>query len=290
MEKINILISIDNNYVEQAIDMMYSLSIYNENFLNVYLIYNDLSDESINKIAQFLTANNIGKLKPYYFDIDEFDFPIYKEYISITTYLRLFAPFIISDDIDRLLYLDCDIICRGEIIDFYNTPFENNILVACPNLVIDERKEFNIWRNIELGLPEDNCYVNAGVLLININKYREFTNIDEIFKFIEDNYQSLYLQDQDIINKMFYQNIKLGNIKYNYQISGVNCGEETGDNCLIHYSEEEKPWSDNYRNPQKAIDYYNFLKIKGDIDNLHRLITIHSSNQAQDLFDYIMSE
>ena len=290
MNKINILISIDDSYVEQAIDMINSLYMYNDCFFNVYLIYSNLSEENIEIISDFLTTNNIGELKAYYFDINKYDFPIYKEYISVATYLRLFAPFIIEDDINKILYLDCDIICTNSIIDFYKTPFEGKIIVACPNLVIKERYFFNINRNIELGLPEDNCYVNAGVLLINVKKFKEFTSINEIIKMIEENYEVLYLQDQDVINKMFYKKIKIGDIKYNYQINGVNYGEELDDFSLIHYSEEDKPWEDSFRNPFKAFDYYRFLKNKGDTDNLYRLINAHFQNYAQDMFDLIMNE
>lgn len=289
-ETINILISIDESYVEHAIDTIYSIKLCNDVFINLYLVYNDLSEESIKKIADFMRENNIGVLKPYYIDLTDLDLPIYKDYISITTYCRLFAPFIIEDKIDRLLYLDCDIICTGSIMDFYNSSFGRNVIVACENLVIEERADFNVWRNTELELPEDNHYINAGVLLININKYRKFTSVTEINNFIKDNYDKLFLQDQDVINKMFYGHIKLGSIKYNYQVNSIDLDAEGIDCNLVHYSEEQKPWDEDYTDLNKAMYYYSFLKEKGDVLLLEKTIKSHINNITNVILDDILNK
>ena len=289
-ETINILISIDESYVEHAIDTIYSIILCNDVFINLYLVYNDLSEESIKKIADFMRDNNIGVLKSYYIDLTDLDLPIHKDYISTTTYCRLFAPFIIEDKIDRILYLDCDIICAGSIMDFYNSSFGRNIIVACENLVIEERAEFNMWRNTELELPEDNHYINAGVLLININKYRKFTSVQEINNFIKNNYDKLFLQDQDVINKMFYGYIKLGSIKNNYQVNSIDLDVEGIDCNLVHYSEEQKPWNENYADLNKAMYYYSFLKEKGDILLLEKTIRSHINNITNVILDSILNK
>ena len=288
-EKVNILVSVDEEYVEHAIDTIHSIILHNDIFINLYLVYNDLSEESVNKISDFLRDNNIGTLKAYYIDLTDFDLPIYKDYISLTTYCRLFAPFIIEDKIDRILYIDCDIICTGSIMDFYKTPFGRNIIIACENLVTTERKDFNKWRNIELDLPEGNKYINAGVLLINTKKYKEFTSVNEIYNFIKEHYDKLFLQDQDVINKMFYGYIKTENIKYNYQINSIDIESDNKDCRLVHYSEEYKPWDEKYFDLKKAGYYYKFLKEKGDLFFLEKTIKAHVNSIANIIVDKILN-
>ena len=126
MNYINILISIDDAYVIHAKDLITTLNEKNINTkFNIYLIHdNKLSKKSLNELETFINKNNYGKLKPIYFDASNSNFPIHIEYITQNTYYRLFAPYIIDDNIDKLLYLDCDILCNGDISGFYNQSFE----------------------------------------------------------------------------------------------------------------------------------------------------------------------
>lgn len=290
MKDINILISIDDSYLNHAIDMIYSLSIHNDYFFNIYLVYSDLSDSSIDILSKFISDKKIGVLKLYHFDSSRYNFPLFIDYISVSTYFRLFAPFIIDEDIDRLLYLDCDIICTGDISELYNCDFDDNVFVGCKNMLDVDTSYYNFIFNERLDMSVDDVYINAGVLLINIDKYKNMASMDSILSFINNNKDLLYFQDQDVINKYFYGHIKVVDNKYNYQINGVACGCETFDNCLVHYSESMKPWDPHYSHPNKARDYYNFLRQKGDLKGLRQLINFHFINSANELYDYIVKD
>ena len=283
MDRINILISIDNNYVEHAIDLLYSIHMHNDAFLNVFLIYSDLSNESIFKIKNILSDNNIGKLTYYFFNTENIHLPIHIDYISIATYFRLFAPLIIKEKIDRLLYLDCDIICTGDILDFYNMDFNSNTIIAVENFENKTIQGFNQWRNEELGLPIDNFYINAGVLLFNIPKYKNSINLEKILSYIDENSNILLYQDQDVINKFFYSSKIIANKKYNYQINYIDKGFEIQNPCLVHYSQGIKPWHNEYTDMASAKFYINFIKEKeknfnnGEIDII---IPVYNSTQT----------
>ena len=283
MDMLNILISIDNKYVEHAIDLLYSIHFHNEAFLNVYLIYNDLSNESLDQISDILEKNNIGKLNALKFDIEQLNLPIYINYISVETYFRLFGPLIIQDNIERLLYLDCDIICTDNIIDFYNSDFENKTIIAVDNIENEEIRGFNKWRNEDLELPIDNKYINAGVLLIDVNKYKNLYNLENILEYINNNYQILIYQDQDVLNKLFYSEIKLGDIRYNYQINYIDIGNEILNPCLVHYSQRVKPWDNKYYKDENAKYYYDFIKEKEqilDINQIDIIIPVYNSKNT----------
>ena len=205
----NILISFDDNYVDKALKMLYSLKINNDALLNVYIYYIKLSTKSINKINSFFKEYNIGNLYFNKYSLDKKDFPMYLDHTSIETYIRLFVPFIIEDNIDKMLYLDCDIICNGDISKLYNTNIDNYYVAACENKSPLETEEFNPTMNQNLGLPKNNKYINAGVLLINIKKIKQDFSKKKIIDFIIKNKEILIMQDQDIINKLF---IKKSNI------------------------------------------------------------------------------
>ena len=96
---INILISINDNYVDCAIDTFRSISFYNKDFFNIYLIYDNLSEESIDKLQNFIKENNIGKLYLYFYDFKDYSFNINIKHISRETYFRLYAPYILPKSI-----------------------------------------------------------------------------------------------------------------------------------------------------------------------------------------------
>ena len=287
----NILISIDDNYVRYAINLIDSISQNNSEKLNVFLIHDScLSDDSINLLNKFFEDNNIGKLNTIYFDSDSINLPKYIDYISINTYYRLFAPYLLPDDVDRILYLDSDIICNGDISDLYNTNFEDKLLVGCENML---PSHLQIWRErnrIRLNLPSSYTYINAGVLLINISKYRRVITKEDILSFISKNSDILVFQDQDVINKLFCKDIKYVNIKYNYQINTVSSKDLINDIRLVHYSERMKPWNMNYDDPEKAIFYYNLIKKRGDYELLKVLIEKHYQNKAINFYNSLIDK
>ena len=287
----NILISIDDNYVRYAVNLVDSISQNNSEKLNVFLIHdNYLSDYSINLLKKHIEDNSIGVLNTIYFSVDSINLPNNIDYIPTNAYYRLFAPFLLPKDVKRILYLDSDIICNGSIEELYNCTFDNNILVGCENMLPEH---LNIWRerNItRLSLPNDYRYINSGVLLIDVKKYCENITKEEILDFIKNNYEKLKFGDQDVTNKLFFNRIKIINKKYNYQINTVKDNEIIDDIRLVHYSERMKPCNMNYDNPEKAVFYYNIIKKRGDYNLLKELIEKHYQNKAINFYNKLIDK
>ena len=142
----NILISIDDNYVKYAINLFESIKKNNNEYLRVFLIHdNSLSNNSINELKGYFEEKDIGELNTIFFNGESIKLPKYIDYISINTYYRLFAPYLLPEDVDRILYLDSDIICNGNIMDLYNDDFDNKLIIGCENML---PKNLQVWRNI----------------------------------------------------------------------------------------------------------------------------------------------
>lgn len=279
---INILISINDNYVECAIDTFRSISFYNKDFFNIYLIYDNLSEESIDKLQNFIKENNIGKLYLYFYDFKDYSFNINIKHISRETYFRLYAPYILPKSIDKILYIDVDIICRGSIKELYNTPLDGNIFGAVEN--VDPDVNFLPWINQRLGLDINNPYYNAGVLLIDLNEYRNFTTAEEITKFINENEEIIWCQDQDVINKMFNGKIKKLDDTYNYQVNHIDISKVVYNKVLTHYLSSTKPWKKEYFLPFHGVNYYRYLLENKEFDKFNYLVLNHISNANLNIF------
>ena len=288
MKWMNILISIDDAYVIHAKDLIITLSENNKRTkFNIYLIYDDtLSKESINELDEFIKKLDCGILKTYYFNGEKNKFPMHIDYITQNTYYRLFAPYIIDDKIDRILYLDCDIICNGDISEFYNQDFENNILVGCENQVPNFFKHRFKEMTPYLNFQGNGNYINAGVLLMNVKLYKDFISSDSIFEYIEEHKNEFIFQDQDVINLLFKDNIKISNIIYNYQINAIDYGIDMKNCRLVHYSELRKPWNTMNPNFKKYLHYYKYLYTHNRKVELKTLLQ-SQYNDSDYCYDYV---
>ena len=281
----NILISINNKYIDQAKIMLRSLKLNTNSNINIYLIYSDISDDNINIFKEFV-ENEIGNINIIKFD-EDINLPINIDHITKETYYRLFAPYII--DVDRILYLDCDLIINGSIDAFYNSNLDNNIIGAINNFDSD-----SYLYNERLGLAKDNNYINAGVLLIDVKKYKKYITKEEIIKYINNNLDILDYQDQDVINYLFHDNIKIYDYKYNYQITQILDGYEEYGMNIVHYCNKYKPWNDDFINFKKAYDYYNLLDklqlydFKNELLNKH-IKTYENNNYSLDGYNVLLS-
>jgi lipopolysaccharide biosynthesis glycosyltransferase len=166
-----------------------------------------------------------------------------------------------------------------------NLDMGDKIIAACPNML---KLKSKFLKNIilrHLRLPKDTTYVNSGVLLIDMQKYREFLPIEKLNQFLQYNCSILEYHDQDTINCLFLGKIYFLDQTYNYQINSVDWWNLDLNQTIIHYSEIKKPWKDDYQDTFRARPYYQILRELGETEKLKHLIQSHSSNSVSMLYD-----
>lgn len=204
-------------------------------------------------------------------------------HITTPTYYRLSLPSIMND-LDKCIYLDVDIIVKQNLADLFNVNIEQYYIAGV-------RAPDYLYPNIdytlnELNIPNLDKYVNAGVLLINLQKMRK-DNLEQQFnELLPLNYSS---QDQHIINKACYPNIyiipPIFNAMTKYDLLDDNIYDSRKDlqlaysktewdiarqnPSIIHYADSKKPWFD-FSVPY-AKDWWNMA---------------FSSDYALDIFTY----
>lgn len=85
--------------------------------------------------------------------------------IATAAYARLFLPSLLPD-VDRLLYLDCDTIVVDSLEALWHTPLEDAYIAGVQDTV-------DVFFQKVIGLPPEVPYINSGVLLINLKRWRE---------------------------------------------------------------------------------------------------------------------
>ena len=240
--------------------MLYSLSQHNKN-LKIYLIYSSLTEEQINQLREYVTNTCHAELFALYGGDFFKDVPLSKQYGKPELYYRLLAPYILPEEMERILYLDADIIINGSLHEFYQQSFDGEYAAFvmdrfyfCDEVQVQKKK---------LGLKDEDVYFNSGVMLFNLSEFRRNISFDDIMNFIEEHREKLYYFDQDILNCMLLEHRKLCDLKYNFQaypFESLKLSDIEKDTLVLHYTDQPKPWNPTYQGTLGYLYWKNALK------------------------------
>lgn len=191
--------STDDNYVQHCAVMLCSLFENNKEVqFNVHLLVVDLKDDNVDKLRVLINRYN-SILTVYNIDMEllkECVLPINSR-ITITTYARLFIANLLKSDIEKVLYLDVDIVVIDNILSLFDIDLTGYALAAVKDIMTPSES-----LRSRLSLPYNYDYFNAGVLLINLTYWRENHSESLFISFINRRIQLDY-PDQDVLNAIF---------------------------------------------------------------------------------------
>lgn len=214
----------------------------------VHLLYDaDLSvgkekEVSVNKayfreIADFYDAD----INYHHVDIPAWvqDIPNVKKWTP-GTLLRLALPDILPD-VEKVIYLDCDMVVTTDLKELWDVDLKDYPLAACPDssLSLFDWKRKKYYNKINLSYENYFC---AGTLILNLKKIREMhvSFVTDVFQFFYKHQDLPYL-DQDLLNFYFGDNYLKLDCKYNIYSSEQDSINRAGDG-IIHYASSGKPW------------------------------------------------
>ena len=261
----NIVITVDDNYIRPALIMLESLFEQNRTPMHIYLLHSNVCAENLSKLARHVAALG-GAFSDIRVDGALFEDAPVNKYFTKEMYYRLLIYRLLPDE-ERALYLDPDIIIRGEIDGLYNMDFEGKMMIAVPDYLGDS---YYPERKKNLGLGEEYRYINSGVILFNIPLMREQFDLNDMFAFLAREGSGYEFPDQDLINVYFKDRIQYAPREYNFTTEYVSVGDflkylfspryRRSERVVIaHYMGKCKPWKPSYYYKYYGI-YYSYLK------------------------------
>ena len=181
-------------------------------------------------------------------------------HISKVTYYRLLIPTLLPQ-YSKCIYLDGDLVVTGDLTDFFRTNVDDFYLAG----VKAAGYMYPAWKvafeTDRLNIPSIENYINAGVLVMNLDKIRKH-GLQETF--IELSKKPPQSQDQDVLNLACYNNIKILPPRFNlmnkyiqrvngkygfnecatYVYSAKELTEALENPLIIHFADRKKPWTD----------------------------------------------
>lgn len=154
-------------------------------------------------------------------------------FFSEAIWYRLLIGDLLSD-LDRVIYLDSDTIVNLDIGEFWREEGGASGLAAVPDYVIQEK---HLSDMVKLGLYPEDKYFNAGVLLIDIQKFRKVKNLLERGTAFLKEHDMVDYNDQDILNYFYGREARILPDKYNAIVTyEMMNGREKIGNCIYHYA------------------------------------------------------
>lgn len=199
--------------------------------------------------------------------------------ISAGAYLRLLLHHVLHD-VDKVLYLDVDILVRESLLQIWRIDLGSNLLAAVKGPVnLSEKWEWNSDRPYwKLLAGARGGYINSGVLLLNLEEIRRRRLEVQWEKLAQ---QKLYYQDQDILNITCQGAITYLSPKYNrltyleerdygqLVAEGIyaekECKEALQSPAILHYA-GDKPWK-RYDTNLGAV-WWDYVKAQPDLVGL----------------------
>lgn len=272
----NILIAINKGYIRPAMTMLRSLAETNESQINVYILHYELEDGDIKKIEKSVADFSV-KIFAIKIEKKVFEHYTIPKQFSMEIFIRLIAYKILPTDINKILWLDSDMIILNDISDLYNKTFEGKMMLVCRDIGCNE-KGIMEKRQKRLDNPNMEEYFNSGMLLMNLEKMREKFHLEEVFEVLNKQAEELIYPDQDILNKILWNDVTYVDAdKYNKQVfsyEDYNIEQLKNDTKILHYVGKIKPWNFRYEGIAKTL-YFDILK-KIDI-NFYFFIVIKKS-------------
>ncbi len=158
-------------------------------------------------------------------------------HFSIVTYYRLFIASLFPN-LDKIIYLDCDIVVLGDISELYNTDLGDAVFAAAPEQFVRNTHEFRVYAEKALGVDPDG-YVNAGVLVLSLEQFRR-NEIEKKFVELLTEYDfDLLDPDQAYLNYLCAGKIFVLPNGWNKEPMPLPC---EGKKNIVHYALYKKPW------------------------------------------------
>ncbi len=182
--------------------------------IDIYIISDGIHDDNIEKLkkiaSSFMRELIIYDAKTLREKAQEYGIASYMGFRKNTmSYLKLFLEYVIQDDVERLIYLDCDTLITGDLSELLNIDLCNHPIGMVQDCLMGKNK-------YALGIYEDEPYFNSGVILFDINKWREEKCLERIVDHAK-NVRIYGTVDQDFYNVVLKGDIEVLDPKYNLQ-------------------------------------------------------------------------
>lgn len=259
-DHIHVAVACDGNYIMPLAAMLVSLvaRLDSQCELVIHVLGTELSQDAWRKLQASLPAKRVSwnhiELQSSLLTDHGFKSRPY-EHISSVCFFRLLLPELLPTDLQKVLYLDCDLIICKDITGLWCTDIQDVPLAAVTEWDQDAclaSSPAGVRRYQELGMPAEQPLFNAGVLLLNLEHWRRTRLAQRAFNYIREVGGDVRWYEQEALNvvsKGEYREIE-SHWNVPASIATLLPDEQVS---IVHYLAARKPWHWYYDPAQAAL-------------------------------------
>ena len=254
----DLLLTLDENYLLPCRVMLDSFFTSNpgEENVSVYLLHSGIPAGKLEELAGFCSSFG-AELKPMVVDTALFEnAPTSKRYPK-EMYYRLLSPLILPQKLERVLYLDPDMLIINPLRPLWELDLHGKTFAAASHTGLTEMaNEIN-----QVRLDTEHEYFNSGVMLIDLTAARKLVTAEDVFRCVSEHEKELILPDQDVFNMLYGKETQpIDDVVWNYDVRNYSkyLIRSSGrhdlswvmqNTAVLHFCGKNKPWNADYKNP-----------------------------------------
>lgn len=270
LEPVSICFASDDNYAPYLKVAIYSLlcNRNRERSYDIIILHKRISREHQGEILGLADGKSGVSIR--FVNVVEADRELQSDvgcYYAVETNYRLLLFSKLFQNYRRMLYLDCDIIVTGDVGELFDVDLEGKSAAGVEDVgfrwlaytkraIFLDNKPYNVLNYCTdvLGIKDPGGYVNAGVLLFDLEKCRQKVSFRDVVETLHS--RNFFYNDQDVLNILLEGNIKQVDCKWNYMNNiafYLECDRKEfrelyldlyrEDYRIIHYISAKKPWN-----------------------------------------------
>lgn len=160
---------------------------------HIYVLSDNLSDRSRQLLMDIIADDTTTQL--HVIIVDDTPLKGLKDTWSIYTWYRVLLPKYLPEEVHRVLYLDADVVVTNNLSELFSMNFQGKAVAGCV-----DPQSFYEEAFIRCNYESYKEYICAGVLLMNLDYWRNNNLSDKLIQFGYDNDNWIKFPDQDTIN------------------------------------------------------------------------------------------
>lgn len=248
-DTIHIACAPDDNYAPHCAAMLTSLfnNNANEHFV-IHVINGGVKAKHLNQLKAIVLKHS-GECQIHKLDLSQIAFAPTSHHLTLACYFRLFLPVLMSPSIEKVIYLDSDLLVRKPIRPLWETDLQGDYVGASREMMPPEH-------TIDIGLLPGSSYFNSGVLLVNLKKWRQDDLLRKCITYIQQHSGKIVWHDQHVLNIVCEKKwvtidytwncnhyFFLNNYSpFDFGITVEKYNAVKSNPAIIHFTGRNKPW------------------------------------------------
>lgn len=238
--------------------------------LLLYVVDGGIKEQNKQRIIQSINPEQctIEWLKP---SNDALEGLKLTQHFSSAIYYRLLIPELLPQSFNRAIYLDCDLVVNVDLGALWDIDIGEHYLLAA----LDTHFPYasSVLLNSEsLNLLPDCKYLNSGVLVVNLKKWRSEQISSKVIRYIDQHPDNIRFPDQDGLNIVLADQWGELDLRWNQtpfihdypSWSDSPFDQETYNNVIndpwiIHFASKFKPWNTYKFKAEHQELFYRYL-------------------------------